>query len=243
MPRAEKRQRKKQQRQAKIEEELRRYRSQRRRRLGFLVIGLLLLVGGLASQTFLKKEPEKAEKKDSTAAADCPTREPDMAIDPAKKYQATLETSEGTVVIDLDTARAPKTVNSIVALAKCKFYDGLIFHRVIKDFVIQGGDPEGTGQGGPDYKVVEAPPADLKYVVGTVAMAKTEAEAPGTSGSQFFIVSGTSNPDLPAVYALLGKVASGQDVVDKIQQVPVGEGGRPTDPPKINKLTVAEVVG
>jgi cyclophilin family peptidyl-prolyl cis-trans isomerase len=242
VPKAEKRRRKKEQRRARLEEEQRRRRTQRRRQLTFIVIGLVLLAGAIASRAFLDKEPEASDKKDAKAASDCPTKEPKMTIDPAKKYRATLATTEGTIVVDLDAQRAPKTVNSVTALANCGFYDGLIFHRVVKDFVIQGGDPEGTGQGGPGYKVVEAPPADLKYTVGTMAMAKAGPEAAGTSGSQFFIVSGTST-DLPPEYAFVGRVASGQDVVDKIQQVPVGEADRPTNPPKITKLTVTEVAG
>jgi cyclophilin family peptidyl-prolyl cis-trans isomerase len=163
-----------------------------------------------------------------------------MAIDPAKTYKATMETSMGTIVIDLDAKRAPKTVNSVAALSRCGFYDGLIFHRIVKGFVIQGGDPQGTGLGGPKYSVTEAPPSDLKYEIGTVAMAKTGSEAAGTSGSQFFIVSGPQGASLPPDYALVGKVSSGQDVVSKIEAVPVNGDDRPNDPPKILKVTIAE---
>jgi cyclophilin family peptidyl-prolyl cis-trans isomerase len=166
-----------------------------------------------------------------------------MSIDPKKRYRATLNTSMGTIVVDLDARRAPRTVNSVVALARCRFYDGLIFHRIVKGFVIQGGDPKGTGDGGPGYSVTEAPPADLKYDIGTVAMAKTGSEPAGTSGSQFFIVSGAQGATLPPEYALLGKVSSGQGVVSKIEAVPVGNGDRPTSPPKVVKFTVAELAG
>jgi peptidyl-prolyl cis-trans isomerase B (cyclophilin B) len=240
VPRAEKRQRKKEQRRAKVEEELRQYRLQRRRRLSLFILVPVLLLGFVAIRVLFKGS--KPAKKTSPVASSCPTKAPEMSIDSAKNYRATMETSMGTIVIDLDGKRAPKTVNSVVALARCKFYDGLIFHRVVKGFVIQGGDPEGSGNGGPGYSVTEAPPADLKYEIGTVAMAKTGAEAPGTSGSQFFIVSGPQGASLPAQYALLGKVSSGQDVVSKIDGVPVGDNDRPTDPPKIVKITVVEPV-
>ena len=240
MPRAEKRQRKKQQRRAKVEEEIRQYRLRRRRQLGLFILLPVLLLGFFGVRALITGN--KPAKKISPVASSCPIQAPEMSIDPAKRYQATIETSMGSIVVDLDAKRAPKTVNSVVALARCKFYDGLIFHRVVKGFVIQGGDPEGTGNGGPGYSVTEAPPADLKYEIGTVAMAKTGAEAPGTSGSQFFIVSGPQGASLPAQYALLGTVSSGQDVVGKIDAVPVGQDDRPSDPPRIVKITVVEPV-
>lgn len=262
MPSAEKRQRQKEHRRARVEEQLRLQRARRRRQYLILVFFLIAAVSFALARTVFKPKPNatkspasaasspspsasataspSASASTNTAASSCPTKAPPMAIDSAKTYKATMETSMGTVVVDLDAKRAPKTVNSVVALARCHFYDGLIFHRVVKGFVIQGGDPKGTGMGGPPYSVTETPPSDLKYEVGTVAMAKTGTEAPGTSGSQFFIVSGPQGASLPPQYALVGKVSSGQDVVTKIEAVPVDGEDRPNDPPKIVKLTIAE---
>src|ERR1044072_9088637 len=139
-------------------------------------------------------------------------------LDPAKTYVATVSTSMGDFEITLDAKRAPKTGGSFKSLADKGFYDGLKFHRVVPGFVIQGGDPNGDGTGGPGYSVVEAPPAGLEYTKGVVAMAKTQSEAPGTSGSQFFVVT-AQDAQLPPDYALLGKVTSGGSVVDKISRV------------------------
>jgi peptidyl-prolyl cis-trans isomerase B (cyclophilin B) len=228
MPSAAKRQRKKAGRQARVEELRRRAQAQRRRRTTILVLLFVFAASAAAVSVFTRRKP-------------CPKVEPKLSIDRAKHYQATVDTSEGEIVIDLDSTHSPKTVNSFVALAKCGFYDNTTFHRVDKDFVIQGGDPKGDGTGGPGYKVVEAPPADLKYTVGTVAMAKTGPEAKGTSGSQFFIVTGEKNKDLPADYALLGRVVGGQDrAVERIRSVAVN-GEKPVQAPKINKVTIAEV--
>ncbi|MCB0831053.1 MAG: peptidylprolyl isomerase, partial [Solirubrobacterales bacterium] len=106
--------------------------------------------------------------------------------------------------------------NSFAYLTEKKFYDGLGFHRIVPDFVIQGGDPTGSGSGGPGYSVVETPPQDTKYPIGTVAMAKTGSEAPGTSGSQFFVVTGAQGSSLTPDYAIAGKVTDGMDVVEAI---------------------------
>ena len=111
-------------------------------------------------------------------------------LDPSKTYRATVETSCGTFVIKLDAKQAPKTGGSFVTLARKGFYDGLGFHRIAPGFVIQGGDPAGNGTGGPGYKIRERPPKDVVYSEGTVAMAKGGNEPAGTSGSQFFVVTG-----------------------------------------------------
>lgn len=149
----------------------------------------------------------------------------------------TVKTSEGTFKITLDAKRAPATANSVAYLTKKGFYDGLDFHRVVPDFVIQGGDPNGDGSGGPGYTVTEAPPSDLKYTRGLVAMAKGGSEPAGASGSQFFVVSA---PDvgLPPEYALVGKVSEGLKTVDKITAL--GEGdGPPSKKVTIEKMTLA----
>lgn len=161
---------------------------------------------------------------------------PAQTVKPGEKLTAVVETSCGTFDIALDTTRAPKTANSFAFLAAEGFYDDLTFHRIVPEFVIQGGDPLGTGTGGPGYKVVEKPPANLEYTKGIVAMAKSSAEPPGTSGSQFFVVTG-ADAGLPPEYALVGKVSGGMDVVEQI-----GKLGTPEEKPKqtvlIEKMTI-----
>src|SRR5436190_17809643 len=153
-----------------------------------------------------------------------------------------MQTNCGEIDIALDVKRAPRTASSVAYLVRKGFYDGLSFHRIAKlptggDFVIQGGDPTGTGNGGPGYSVREKPPAGLRYSRGVVAMAKTEIEPAGTSGSQFFIVT-AEDAGLPADYALLGKVTKGTDVVSKIAAVPTDSTEHPTQPVVITKATI-----
>ena len=168
---------------------------------------------------------------------------PSRQLDPAKTYRATVATNCGSFTITLATRESPKTTASFVHLAQRGFYDGLTIHRVVSGFVIQGGDPLGTGAGGPGYTVVEPPPDDVRYTRGTVAMAKAELDDPGTSGSQFFVVTG-EDAQLPADYALLGRVTAGQDVVDAIGVVPTLQGNpatqdRPRQPVVIQKVTIS----
>ncbi len=151
---------------------------------------------------------------------------PKQTLKKGEEATAVVQTSCGSFEIALDTTRAPKTANSFAYLAEEGFYDDLTFHRIVPEFVIQGGDPEGTGAGGPGYTVVEKPPANLAYTKGTVAMAKSSAEPPGSSGSQFYVVTG-ADAGLPPEYALVGKVSQGLDVVERI-----GKLGTPTDKPK-----------
>jgi peptidyl-prolyl cis-trans isomerase B (cyclophilin B) len=161
---------------------------------------------------------------------------PKQTLKKGEEATAVVETSCGTFEIALDTARAPKTANSFAYLSEEGFYDDLTFHRIVPGFVIQGGDPLGTGTGGPGYKVVEKPPANLAYTKGTVAMAKSSAEPPGSSGSQFYVVTG-ADAGLPPEYALVGKVSEGLDVVERI-----GKLGTPSEKPKqtvlIEKITI-----
>jgi peptidyl-prolyl cis-trans isomerase B (cyclophilin B) len=164
---------------------------------------------------------------------------PKLELNPRKTWVARVVTSCGEFDITLDAKRAPRTGGSFVTLARKGFYDGLIFHRVVAGFVIQGGDPEGSGNGGPGYSVTESPPGDLTYEKGVVAMAKTQTEAAGTSGSQFFVVTG-EDIGLPPDYALLGKVTKGQDVVDRIGVVEVGPDEKPTEPVVIQKIEIEE---
>jgi peptidyl-prolyl cis-trans isomerase B (cyclophilin B) len=164
---------------------------------------------------------------------------PKQRLDPARSYVATVETNCGEFEITLDAKRAPRTGGSFKYLADKGYFDGLGFHRIVPGFVIQGGDPKGDGSGGPGYSIVEAPPEDLTYDKGVVAMAKTALEDPGTSGSQFFVVTGEGTP-LPPEYALLGKVTKGQDVVDLIGVAPVGPDEQPVEPIVMKSVKVAE---
>jgi cyclophilin family peptidyl-prolyl cis-trans isomerase len=166
---------------------------------------------------------------------------PDEKLDEAKTYVATVSTTCGDFQITLDAERAPITGGSFKYLADQKFFDGLTWHRIVADFVIQGGDPAGSGTGGPGYSVEEAPPSDLKYEPGIVAMAKTADEAPGTSGSQFFVVTGAGAASLTPDYALVGKVTEGMDVVDKIGSIQADpSSGMPAAPVIIKSITVEE---
>ncbi len=180
--------------------------------------------------------PEAASKEKTTYK-----KPPKMVIDPKKTYTATIKTSCGTIVMELDQKLAPNTVNSFVFLANHGFYDGLIFHRISKDFVIQGGDPTGTGTSGPGYSTVDAPPKDATYPIGTVAMAKAGNDPAGTSGSQFFIVTGKNGTSLSADYAIIGKVRSGQDVAKKIEDLPIEGGatdGKPAETVYIESIRI-----
>lgn len=180
----------------------------------------------------------KKEEASGDRAQPCPT----PTLIEGKANVVTFETSEGSFEVTLDTERAPITSNSLAYLTKKKFYDGLVFHRVVPKFVIQGGDPLGdtpnAGTGGPGYQVTEPPPSDLTYTRGVVAMAKGGADAPGASGSQFFVVS-AADVGLPPEYALVGKITKGLSVVDKITAL--GEGDGP--PRKEVKITSAALSG
>ena len=160
-----------------------------------------------------------------------------MCIDPDRRYTATMETSLGTITIALDPINAPATVNNFVTLARYHYYDGVVFHRVIKGFMCQGGDPQGTGRGGPGYTFADELPRPGRYEVGSVAMANA---GPNTNGSQFFIVSGPSGVGLPPQYSLFGKVVKGLDVVSAIESVPTGSADRPRQDVVINSVTIEE---
>lgn len=165
------------------------------------------------------EEVEAPEPKDVSYG------KPKQTVQPGESLTAVVDTSCGEFEIALDARRAPKTVNSFAFLAEKGFYDGLTFHRVAPGFVIQGGDPTGSGTGGPGYSVEEEPPGNLAYTKGVVAMAKSPAEPPGRSGSQFFVVL-NADAGLPLEYALVGEVKRGLGVVERI-----GELGTPAEEP------------
>ena len=160
---------------------------------------------------------------------------PELTIDLEKAYTATLDTNHGEIVIELDPARSPQTVNNFVFLARDGYYDGVIFHRVIENFMIQGGDPTGTGTGGPGYKFRDEVEGQGSYSRGTVAMANA---GPNTNGSQFFICH--SDVGLPHSYTIFGRVTSGMDSVDSIATTATDRGDRPESEVVINKVTISE---
>ena len=169
-------------------------------------------------------------------------RKPTQNLEPAKTYEVKMDTSCGSFTIRLDQKKAPNVAASFASLTRKGFYDGTVFHRIVPGFVIQGGDPTGTGSGGPGYSVVDEPPGDASYTRGVVAMAKTGDEPPGTAGSQFYVVTG-QDAGLPAEYALLGKVVKGMDVAMKIDSLgdpQSGGTGTPLQTVAIEKATLKE---
>ena len=162
---------------------------------------------------------------------------PDMVIDPSKRYTATMSTSIGDLVIALDAVAAPKTVNNFVFLAREGYYDGVIFHRIIKGFMCQGGDPTGSGRGGPGYQFADELPRAGAYEIGSLAMANA---GPNTNGSQFFIVSGPSGVGLPPSYSLFGKVVKGLEVVAEMEKVKTASGDKPVQDLTINSIEITE---
>jgi cyclophilin family peptidyl-prolyl cis-trans isomerase len=159
---------------------------------------------------------------------------PALSIDQSKKYSATIETTAGTLTADLFASEAPNTVNNFVFLARDGYYANVIFHRVIKGFMIQGGDPTGTGTGGPGYRFKDEP-VTRKYLRGTLAMANA---GPNTNGSQFFIMH--ADYGLPPNYTIFGKLTSGEDVLDSIATARTGSQDRPAEPVAMTAVTIEE---
>ncbi len=159
---------------------------------------------------------------------------PALTVDSEKSYTATIETSAGSMVADLFAADAPNTVNNFAFLAGDGFYDDVIFHRVISGFMIQGGDPTGTGSGGPGYRFDDEP-VTRSYDRGTLAMANA---GPNTNGSQFFIMH--ADYALPPNYTIFGKLTQGVEVVDAIAGAQTGPNDRPAEPVSISGVTIAE---
>jgi peptidyl-prolyl cis-trans isomerase B (cyclophilin B) len=192
-----------------------------------------------AANEFLPDGCENAEKPAAKQVEGI--SKPTEKLSKSKSYVAEVVTSCGTIEIALDSKKSPITGGSFKYLADKKFFDGTTFHRIVPDFVIQGGDPAGDGTGGPGYSVEEAPDQDLKYTEGVVAMAKTGSEPAGTSGSQFFIVTGEGAASLTPDYAYLGKVTAGMEVVAKIGGIQADpNSGQPAAPVVIKSVTVSE---
>jgi len=220
-------------------------------------VAIALLLAGCGGGTDTSAIPSGSDSSTDTVAttavepapAGCkaadapPTREegnqsrPSGKLDPAKTWVATVQTNCGTFAFRLDLKRAPHASASIEALAKNKFFDDTIFHRIVPGFVIQGGDPTATGSGGPGYKTVDRPPSNTRYTKGVVAMAKGGDEPAGTAGSQFFVVTGSASQLTPD-YAVVGKVVKGLDVVERIGKLG-DDQEQPTATVVVRKLRVA----
>jgi cyclophilin family peptidyl-prolyl cis-trans isomerase len=210
------------------------------RRSALIVVALAAVLAGLGAGSL----------RAASAASGCPkvpkpkshSRErkpPNKPLDASKIWTATFVTTCGSFTVKLSVKISPHTTASFVSLARSKFYDETFFHRIIPGFVIQGGDPTGTGTGGPGYSVADTPPKKTKYVRGVVAMAKTSSEPAGTSGSQFFVVTGDAS-FLPPDYAVLGTVTKGMAVAAKIGKLGQrSEQGTPTQIVVIRQITIS----
>jgi len=210
-----------------------------------VLIALAMLVfaagcGGSDGATETTTEASaECESVDAPEARDPGSNEaPTTPLDAGKTYTLTFDTSCGPFTVTLDSELAPNTAPSLVALAKAGYFDDTIFHRVVPGFVIQGGDPTQSGGGGPGYSTVDVPPSDAKYTRGVVAMAKSAVEAPGTAGSQFFVVT-KADAGLPPEYAIVGEVTEGMDAVERIDALGVGDG-LPSQSVVVSSVTVSE---
>lgn len=211
------------------------------RRLAFTSIAIVSLAAFGCGDSKKGAENGQAASACTDAAAAVPKPDlqhltaPTQQLPSGSVWNLEFKTNCGSFTVQVDSSISPKTASSVVSLARSGFYDSLSFHRLAPGFVIQGGDPAGTGNGGPGYKTVDKPAADSAYTRGTVAMAKTGAEKAGTAGSQFFIVT-ADDAQLPADYAILGKVISGMSTADLISAQEIDQaqsmGGAQDGPPK-----------
>lgn len=225
------------------------------KRIGIIAAFLLLFVGivvtlvsqfgkqadqtGVFSTTPVQQitQGDKPIKEVTQVPQNDDMKKPKLSIDKTKKYTAVMKTTAGDIELELFADKTPITVNNFVTLAQKKFYDNVIFHRTIKGFMIQGGDPTGTGSGGPGYKFNDEA-FDGEYTRGTLAMANS---GPNTNGSQFFIMH-QDNP-LPKNYVIFGQVTKGIETVDAIAEAPTkpeGEGSSPVNPVKITSIEISE---
>ena len=228
-------------------------------RRSFLLIGLLLAACGGGDTTSeipsggaaeAPAETATTETTEESAPSGCRgveqpepkedggAKKPTGALDASRTWTATVVTNCGRFSFELDLESAPKTAASFVSLARSGFYEDTVFHRIVPGFVIQGGDPTGTGSGGPGYQTVDKPPRNARYTKGVVAMAKAGNEAPGTAGSQFFVVTG-DDAGLPPDYTVLGKVTKGMNVVERIGELG-DQAEQPTFTVVIQRVEVAD---
>jgi cyclophilin family peptidyl-prolyl cis-trans isomerase len=222
-----------------------------RRLLAILALAALLVVAGCGDEDDSGSEKATGGGSTAPAAQKCRNVEapapkqdggqskPKAKLDPSATHDVTFQTSCGDFTVRLDVEGAPNTAASFASLARKGFYDDTVFHRIVPGFVIQGGDPTGSGSGGPGYKTVDEPPADAAYTRGVVSMAKTGAEAPGTSGSQFYVVTG-ADAGLPPDYAIVGEVVEGMDTVRRIEKLGDPNGSeQPLRPVVVERATVS----
>jgi cyclophilin family peptidyl-prolyl cis-trans isomerase len=213
--------------------------------LPFALVLVLAACGGGAS----KGAADATTAATTTSANGCSTvdqpkpaarkaTKPTNGLDRSKTYAVTMQTNCGSFTVDLAVKTAPATTASFVSLVRKGFYDHTIFHRIVPGFIIQGGDPTASGLGGPGYSTVDKPPPTARYTLGTVAMAKTQQEPDGTSGSQFFIVT-AQDAQLPPQYAIIGEVKQGLDTVTKIGALGDPATEQPTEVVEIQKATVS----
>jgi peptidyl-prolyl cis-trans isomerase B (cyclophilin B) len=221
--------------------------------LAAVIVGIILISrsgGSSDSSSKTTASKEKASKQEGKGKEKSPCKEveqpapreeslpkPKMTTKKGEKATVTFETNCGTFEIALNTKEDPTIANSFAYLVEEGFYDELTFHRIVPEFVIQGGDPQGNGTGGAGYEVVEAPPKNTKYTLGTVAMAKTSEAPAGAAGSQFYIVTGPQGETLPPEYAVAGKVTKGLQTVLAIGELG-GPEEKPTQPVVIEKATI-----
>ena len=202
------------------------------------LVGLVLVAAGCGGGGDSSTTAGGCEDVDAPAPREDGGRSaPNEELDATKTWTLTFDTSCGTFVVTLDLDSAPKTAASLVSLARAGYYDDTIFHRIVPGFVIQGGDPTQSGNGGPGYTTVDPPPAGAAYTKGVVAMAKTATEAAGTAGSQFFVVIGDGSGIAPE-YAVAGTVTSGLDVVERIGKLGDPTTEQPLQPVVIDSVTV-----
>ena len=161
---------------------------------------------------------------------------PPMCLDLSKRYSAEMVTTKGSMAFALDAIGAPRTVNNFVVLARYHFYEGIFFHRVIPGFVVQGGDPQGTGTGGPGYRFEDELPQPGRYQLGSIVMANA---GPDTNGSQFFVISGPQGLRLPPQYSLFGQMVKGKDVLAEIDKLG-SDSGTPRDRVYIERVDITE---
>lgn len=202
------------------------------------LIFVLAACGGTSGDTHATTSAQGCTTVSAPAGKQRSEPKPRAELDPSKSYDVTLRTNCGSFTISLAVRTSPATTASFVSLVRKGFFDHTVFHRIVPGFVIQGGDPTGTGTSGPGYETVDKPPASTSYTHGVVAMAKTPTEAPGTSGSQFFVVT-ARNAQLTPDYAVLGKVTSGLAVVDAIGKLGDPSTEQPTETVEIESATVA----
>lgn len=201
-----------------------------------MVLALAAGCGGDGEQATTTEGCESVERP-APRAPDT-SEQPVAALDKTKSYGLTFDTTCGSFTVALDIKSAPEAAASLVALSEAGYFDDTTFHRIVPGFVIQGGDPTQRGDGGPGYSTVDPPPENAAYTKGTVAMAKTQVEAPGTAGSQFFVVT-ANDAGLPPEYAIVGEVTEGLDVVERIGEL--GDANeQPTQPIVIRAVTVSE---